>query len=175
MDEDYFLIRKMKKSNEIALEAFVQKHYPHILKYCYRSLNGSTLAEDITQETFENFFRNLHRYEHSGKARNFLYTIAGNLCTNHYRHRTELALDEVYCTASVPEEDISEKQDMKSALMKLPADLRDILILHYFQDLKLKDIAVILGISLPLVKYRLTRAKEKLKKVMGEEYGLWKG
>ncbi len=173
MDEDYFLIRKMKKGDEIALKAFVQKHYPQILKYCYRRLNGSNLAEDITQETFENFFRNLYRYEHYGKARNYLYTIAGHLCRNYYRQRTELTLEEICCTTSGPEADIIEEQDMKSALMKLPEDLRDVLILHYFQDLKLREIASILKISLPLVKYRLARAREILKEAIGEEDGLW--
>lgn len=173
MDEDFFLIRKMKKGDEIALEVFVHKHYPDILKYCYRSLSGNSLAEDITQETFTSFFKNLNRYEHYGKARNYLYTIAGNFCRNHYRQNMELALEEICLVSSELEDDINEKQDMKNALMKLPMDLREILILHYFQDLKLREIAIILEIGLPLVKYRLTRAKEKLKGIIGEEDDLW--
>jgi RNA polymerase sigma-70 factor (ECF subfamily) len=86
----------MKKGDDNSLEVFVRKHYPEILKYCYRSLSGSSLAEDITQETFASFFKNLNRYEHYGKARNYLYTIAGNLCKNHYKLKTELVLEEIY-------------------------------------------------------------------------------
>lgn len=173
MDEDYFLIRKMKKGEDIALEVFVRKHYPEILRYCYRSLNGNSMAEDITQETFASFFKNLNRYEHYGKARNYLYTIAGNLCRNHHRHKMELALEEIYQVSSESEDDINAKQDMKDALIKLPVDLREILILHYFQDLKLREIAAILEIGLPLAKYRLARAKEKLKEIVGEEDRQW--
>ncbi len=173
MDEDYFLIRKMKKGDEISLEVFVRKYYPEILKYCYRILSGSSLAEDITQETFASFFKNLNRYEHYGKAKNYLYTIARNLCKNHYRHRTELALEEICQVSDVLEDEINVKLDMENALMKLPKDLKEILILRYFQDLKLREIAIILEIGLPLVKYRLKKAKEKLKKIIVEEEGLW--
>ena len=43
------------------------------------------------------------------------------------------------------------------------------MILHYFQELKLREIAGMLRIGLPLVKYRLRRAKEELAKLLGEE------
>lgn len=171
MDDDYYLIRRMKKGDDNSLEVFVRKHYQVILKYCYRNLGGSTLAEDITQETFIRFFHNLNRYEHQGKALNYLYTIAGNLCKNHYKLKSELAYEEICQSSEVLEDDIESKLDMKNSLMKLPMEFREILILHYFQDLKLREIATILGIGLPLVKYRLAKAKERLRNILEEEEG----
>lgn len=171
MDDDYYLIRKMKKGDDNSLEVFVRKHYQKILKYCYRNLGGNNLAEDITQETFIRFFNNLNRYEHYGKARNYLYTIAGNLCKNQFKLNSELALEEICQASEVLEDDVNSKLDMENALMKLPVEFREILILHYFQDLKLREIAAILEIGLPLVKYRLAKAKEKLRIILEEEEG----
>lgn len=59
--------------------------------------------------------------------------------------------------------------DMEEALHKLPGELREILILYYFQERKQREIADILGIGLPLVKYRLKQAKEQLGEFLGKE------
>ena len=57
---------------------------------------------------------------------------------------------------------------MEGVIRKLPDEMKEVIILHYFQDLKLKEVADIIGIGLPLVKYRLKRAKELLKIYIGE-------
>lgn len=171
MYDDYYLIHKIKKGDDNSLEVFVRKYYQEILKYCYRSLGGSNLAEDITQETFIRFFNNISRYEHYGKVKNYLYTIAGNLCKNQYKLKSELVFEETGLASEVIMDDINSKLDMRNALMKLPMEFREILILHYFQDIKLREIAAILEIGLPLVKYRLAKAKEKLKIILEEEEG----
>ncbi len=173
MEDDYYLIGKMKKGDDNSLELFIRKYYSEILKYCYRNLRGSNMAEDITQETFVCFVKSLNRYHHYGKARNYLYTIAGNLCKNQYKMRSFISLEEQIHAIEATESNIERKIDMENALQKLPAEFREILILHYFQDLKLKEIAKILEIGLPLVKYRLAKAKEKLKIIMEEEEGTW--
>ena len=59
--------------------------------------------------------------------------------------------------------------DIRRALERLPAELRDVAILYFFQELKQKEIARILGIGLPLVKYRIRRAKELLAGDLGKE------
>ena len=59
--------------------------------------------------------------------------------------------------------------DMEEALRRLPGELREILILYYFQERKQREIADILGIGLPLVKYRLKQAKEQLGELLGKE------
>ena len=59
--------------------------------------------------------------------------------------------------------------DVHRALEKLPPELQEVTILYFFQELKQKEIARILGISLPLVKYRIRRAKELLEQLIGKE------
>lgn len=93
---------------------------------------------------------------------NYLYVIAGNLCRDFYQKKTELVMEELPEKEENPMEEISDRMDIEMALAKLPEELKEIIILYYFQDRKLKEIAEILQIGLPLVKYRMKRAKEQL-------------
>lgn len=175
MDADFFLVQRMKNGSEEAMEAFVRKYYPQILKYCMYHAPDRWSAQDLTQETFERFFASFSRYRHKGKLANYLYVIAGNLCRDAYG-RTSMQ------SFVPPPEDLAEAGEnplikaeeriaLGRALCSLPEELRQVILLHYFQNLKLKEIAEILEIGLPLVKYRLRRAKELLKKEIGEEEG----
>ena len=187
MDADFLLIRRIRQGDDCAIEQFVQKYYGDILNYCHYRCHDRAYAQDLTQETFIRFFTGLSGYRHSGKAKNYLYTIAGNLCKNFYKKNTEIpALDNEQQSLTVqkasgrPEEDptepIADRLAVRWALAQLPAELREVVILYYFQELKLKEIAAILKISLPLAKYRVRRARELLGELFREEgfYGAGK-
>lgn len=163
VDKDFFLIQKIKKGSDDAVEEFVRKYYPVILKYCRYHTPDQQNAEDLTQETFARFFSSLHRYQHQGKTMNYLYVIAGNLCRDVCGHPPELLMEDWPETGVTPMEAVEEKVTLEQALWRLPEELREVIILYYFQNLKQKEIAGILGIGLPLVKYRISRAKELLR------------
>ncbi len=169
MDDDARLIRAMRAGDDGALESFVRKHYPDIYRYCLRRLPSAADAEDLTQETFERFFRSFESYRHRGKAKNYLYVIAGSLCADFYRRGGGETPPELPESAAAPETDAERRLDLESAVSALPEQLREVIVLHYFQDLKLRDIAHILGIGLPLVKYRMAKAKQQLKSLLQED------
>ncbi|MCM1149649.1 MAG: RNA polymerase sigma factor [Butyricicoccus sp.] len=169
MDEDARLIRAMRAGDDGAIESFVRKYYPGIYRYCLRRLPSSADAEDLTQETFERFFRGFESYRHRGKAKNYLYVIAGSLCADFFRRRGGEQTPELTETVAAPETDTERRLDLESAVRALPEPLREVTVLHYFQDLKLHDIAQILGIGLPLVKYRISKAKQQLKSLLQED------
>lgn len=169
MDKDFFLIQRMKKGDEEAMELFVRKYYPMVLRYCQFHLANQSSAEDMTQETFEKFFRNLSGYRHQGKAANYLYVIAGNLCRDSYKKRTEYPMEELPEPEDRPLDRVERQMDLDLALCRLPDEMREVVILYYFQELKLKEIAKVLGIGLPLVKYRMKKAKELLENLLGKE------
>lgn len=85
MDRDDLLVLKMRGGDEKALETFVEKYYPAILRYCRLHIDDYGYAEDMAQETFARFFRTLRQYRHYGKAANYLYAIAANACRDYYR------------------------------------------------------------------------------------------
>lgn len=80
-----------------------------------------------------------------------------------------MELSEEETGKSSVEDEVCGRLDVKRALDSLPAELKEAAILYYFQELKQREIADILGIGLPLVKYRISRAKEEMKKLLGEE------
>lgn len=166
MDQDFFLIRKMKNGDEEAMEQFVRRFYPPILKYCRYHIPDADDAEDIAQETFARFFGALAHYRHLGKASNYLYVIARNLCNDwHGKHSVRMGWEVPDRTEDTTEE-TDRRLDIGRALKLLPEELQEVLVLHYFQEKKLQEIASICEIGLPLVKYRLKRAKEKLRELL---------
>ncbi len=68
MDADFLLIRRMKAGEDGAIEVFVRKYYPAVLRCCYLHLSDKSYAKDATQESFARFFRTLSQYQHYGKA-----------------------------------------------------------------------------------------------------------
>lgn len=172
MDSDFLLIQKMKSGDEQAVDTFVRKYYPTIYKYCRLHIKDLGYAEDMTQETFERFFRTLDRYKHYGKAVNYLYVIAANSCRDHYRKRKEIAMDKLPYEAYRDMEGLEAWMDIHAGLDSLPHDIREVAVLFFFQEIKQKEIAAILGIGLPLVKYRVRKAKELLSVYLrkGEAY-----
>ena len=216
MDPDFLLVMRMKDGDDEAIEEFVRKYYPAVLRYCMLRIDDAGYALDAVQETFERFFRNFARYRHYGKAANYLYVIAGNVCRDYYRNRREVAAgdaeevllfrrrnsdvgargyyeeagsvspgtaDSRLQTKAVQETpaEISSRgsdfrmdlhtdlrMDLRSAFAALPPELRETAILFFCQELKQWEIAKILGIGLPLVKYRIRKAREQLQEMLKE-------
>ncbi len=164
MDSDWILIYKMRQGDDAAWEQFVRKYYADILKYCFFHCRDKTWAEDLTQEVFLKFFAALSGYRHQGKAKNYLYTIAGNLCKNQSSRKRELPLEDAMEAGRSEASDLDDRLMLDAAIRHLPEEFREVVLLHYYQGLKLSETAAVLHIGLPLVKYRLKRAKEQLRK-----------
>ena len=172
MDTGYILIQRMKQGDEKAFDIFVRKYYEEIYKYCKFHCFDTGYAEDMVQETFLKFFANLPAYHFMGKTKNYLYTIAGNLCKDFYNKKKDLTVkeEELIQTAAPGQMDfILDKVMVETALKSLPQELYEVIILYYFQELKLKEIANMLCIGLPLAKYRLGQARKRLKQILGTE------
>ena len=169
MDEDFWLIRRMKQGDEQAIEDFVRKYYPVILRYCRIHIQDPGYAEDMTQETFARFFRTLPNYQHYGKAANYLYNIAGNACRDFCKKPKEVPLEGLSREMGTEPEANDAHLAVALALDALPPELREAAVLFYIQGLKQREIADLLHISLPLVKYRLGKAKAQLQQILSEE------
>lgn len=174
MDADWLLLMRCKRGDEAAAESFVQKYYADILRYCAFHSASRQDAEDLTQETFARFFAKLSDYRHQDRAKNYLYTIAANLCKNAWARRTPQPAAEEQLTAferaaTDTETALTTHLLLEQALAALPPEQREVVILHYYQGLKLREIAEILAIGLPLVKYRLRQAKQHLAAGLREE------
>lgn len=171
MDQDFLLIRKMRHGDEEAMDIFVQKYYPPILKYCGFHTGDSQQAEDLTQETFFKFFKALAGYSYQGKTLNYLYTIARNLCIDLSGEKREIAIGQFPDPGEEKMGEVDDRLAVEKALSQLPDELKEVVILRFFQELKQKEIAKILGIGIPSVKYRLKKALALMERILGEEKG----
>lgn len=171
MDIDYLYICQIKNGDAKAGERLIRKYYEEILRYCYLHIPDRGYAEDMTQETFVNFFDSLERYDHQGKTKKYLYAIAANLCRNYHKRIKELPLDDVpeQRIETIPK--VETKLDIYAALNQLPIELKEVTILYYFRDRTQKEIANILGISPTLVRRRLERSKQQLREFLEKEEG----
>jgi len=147
----------------------IRKYYDEIFLYCYHHVGNRAAAEDLCQDTFVSLIEHYAEYHHIGKMKNYLYTIAGNKCKDFYRKNGPILMEEL------PEQGTGECLEelvvIQQMVLGLPDELREAVVLRYFQNLKYTDIASILKISPSLAKYRVKKGLEQLSEMEGGIYG----
>lgn len=74
--EDRRLINRIRSGDKGTFEELVKRHYKDVFAYCYRRTGNREDAEDLTQEVFLKLVKAIYKYRHTGKFRNFIFTIA---------------------------------------------------------------------------------------------------
>ena len=146
----------------------IEEQYDKIYRYCYFKMYDDQIAQDITQETFLRFYRQGLTLDND-KELPYLYTIAKNLCIDHFRKRTVESLEEI--TEEViddPTEDLISNLTLRMTISKLPDDERELIFLRYVNEISIATICKITGLSRFAVYRRLSKSlkwlKEELKK-----------
>ena len=158
--------------NASLIAQFAEDHYDEIFRYCARRLPTTEDAKDATQEVFLRLARSRALYDSREKPLAYLYTCARNVCIDATRGaRPVVTLDESV-TAHLPDpaQDLHQHDLLLAdALSRLPNEEREVLELRYGQDLKLADVAAILGKSRFSLYRTERRALGNLKKMMGDD------
>ena len=159
-------------------DAFAQlylMHYDNVFNYCVRRLFDRHHAEDVTSTVFFKAMHNLNSF--SGKAtyfRNWLLRIATNAVNDHLRDSKKRAdvmqkvvrntrAESVYAIGT-EDELIEKKARLKQALLSLKPKYQDVIALHFFEKMKLTEIAACLDKPPSTVRTWLLRATAKLRK-----------
>jgi RNA polymerase sigma factor (sigma-70 family) len=171
--EDDKLVLEAKKGSRAAMELLVLRHYEEIHAYAARRTGSMHAAQDIAQATFEKLVRNLPDYRPIGRFRQWLFTVASNEVNDCYRRRRDMA---------PPPDDAPDDSDtvkllirreeyarVRRGVLSLPAGQQEALVLFYYHDMSLKDIALITGAPLNTVKSRLRLGLEKLRAGLEDE------
>lgn len=159
-----------RKEGGLGIPMDLEEQYQKIYRYCYFKLHDPHLAEDITQETFLRFYESV-RYREKGQKLQYLYRIAHNLCTDAYRsarYRSEPLTDELFARGS--EEELLLALTIRRALQKLPPEEQELLLLRYVNQVPVSDLCGILHISRFALYRRLKKAREDLRKILGEDF-----
>ena len=168
----FHILRREDPDDERFAEKLICENYEDIYKYCYRLLKNKTLAEDITQEVFLKFTCSLERYREYGKRKNYLYVIASNAIKDYFKRAST-----IHETATEEQEGHGEGKSggggeidrlldriqVMTALDELEPEEREMIILRYYQDMRLKDIACIMDIPVSTGRYRLKQTESKLR------------
>lgn len=157
-----YIIRNAQAGDKQALDNLVRRYYDKIYSYCYHHVQDEQMAEDICQETFYRALSNIEKYKHYDKFQNYLYVIAGNQCKDYYKKKKPIYMADVPINESSIES-FEEVVTMKELVQRLPIELKEVVVLRYYQDLKYQDIAKIIHCSASLVKYRVQKALDLLR------------
>ena len=142
-----------------------------IYRFIFLKVSSQEIAQDLTSETF---LRGWESFKNGNKIENpqaFLYRIARNLVTDHYREkgRAQIVSAE-YVSIIDPREDVEEAAVLKSdlntirlALVSLKEDYQDVITWHYLDDLPITEVAKLLDRSEDATRVLLSRALQALR------------
>jgi RNA polymerase sigma-70 factor (ECF subfamily) len=176
-DEDAQLMLAYARGEMRAFETLYARHRGALYRYLMRQARDGEIANDLFQEVWSRVIVNRARYEPRAKFRTFLFTLAHNCFIDHCRRRKSrptganvedadeadlLPADrEVQPDVMLEREESSRRY--RAALASLPAEQRDVYLLHEESDLSLEDIARVTGVGAETAKSRLRYAVAKLK------------
>ena len=134
---------------------------PALYRFCLLQMKNPADAEDVLQDVFVKRLYQAPKFKSPEHERSWLYQVALNLCRDQWRRsrRSELPL-EAAAGVSLPPEELS----LLDQVSNLPEKQRTVLHLHYYQGYGLREIARLLGVTVPTVKMRLKRGREALRK-----------
>jgi RNA polymerase sigma-70 factor, ECF subfamily len=158
----------------------VKELYELYERYIFRYLYGLTLdfykAEELTQETFFQLLKSLHRFRGDCHVSTWIYKIARNVFNEYCGKNKVRTISTEEGLLDIPdgedtEEAFERKENsrlIKAALLKVPEKQREVLWLRDWQELSYEEIASITGHSVSWVKVNIHRARLAFKKIYCE-------
>lgn len=179
-DAELALIARARDGDGDAYGQLVEANQDRIYASVLRQVRDEHKAMDITQEAFIQAYRAIDTYEDRAKFSTWLYRIAMNLITSHYRFeraqkrggdkaKTSLNIE------GMPEPDAAERTpgeqvaaedvgvQVRAAIDELEDEYRDVIVMRDLNDMSYEEIAETLEIAPGTVRSRLHRGREKLK------------
>ncbi|MDX8047169.1 sigma-70 family RNA polymerase sigma factor [Gracilibacillus sp. S3-1-1] len=173
----------MDEVNKSILVDLMKKHGSDIKRIIYSYVNDEKIAEDLTQDTFVKVFKHLDTFNDQSNIHTWIVRIAINTAKDYlksafYRKITfGLGNKEEVDKKGTPETFVVKKawnEKLLEHVLALPIKYKEVLILFYYKDLTVAEMSDILNKSPHTIKTRLRRAKDRLKKQMGEEEQEWR-
>ncbi len=165
------------RENSTAFVQLYRSHYDAVFRYCVHRLFERQMAEDVTSEVFLKVIENINGFKGNEKQfRCWLYRIATNAVNNHLRKASrrnrllKVTCEQADSQVADCEEPVEKLAVLREAVFTLRPRYQTIITLRFFENLKLTEIAEVLGSSPGTVRSQLTRALAKLRKVLATEF-----
>lgn len=166
------LAARLRAGDRTAAQELVDLYYRQIYLYMRRLGHNHQLSEDLTQECFLNAWHHIGQLRNGRALSGWLYRIAGNVSRLHLRKQSgkkKVSVERFDVpdsgTAASDEVGHSEQfERLQSVIARLPMKLKQVIVLHYMQDLTIAEAAHAAGIRQGTFKSRLSRALKILRK-----------
>ena len=162
-----------------AFRVLFDRYVPQLMRLARRRLESDDHAREVVQQTFFQLHAARNDFQEGKKLRPWVYTIAMNLVREHYRRRgrrKETELDPERSPAEAPPDrgPIEAQQRavrLREALACLPKSQREVVELHWFEEMPFAEVANIVGATEGAVRVRAHRAYKRLEELLRQELG----
>ena len=176
-EDDIQLIRRILSGDDTAFETLVQKYQGSIHALAWRKIGDFHIAEEITQDTFLQVYKNLSQLRNPNQLLGWMYVIANRLCLKWLEKNKSVMqsledtpveeIERSSYTHHVVEQRETERTEqhhelVKKLLAKLPESERTVVTLYYLGKMTTKEISKFLGVSVNTITSRLQRARKRL-------------
>ena len=154
----------MAQNEELFAQVW-ETYGPRLYRFCLLQMKNPADAEDVLQDVLIKRLYHAPRFKSPEHERNWLFQVAINLCRDEWRRhrRSELPLEAAAGVFLPPEE-----PSLLDQAANLPEKQRTALHLYYYEGYTVREIARLLGVTVPTIKMRLKRGREALRKEWSE-------
>jgi RNA polymerase sigma factor (sigma-70 family) len=171
MTREMKLLQAAMDGNTAAFEQIVKKYQSLICAITFSGTGRLDISEELAQDTFLSAWKNLRQLTNPDGFRPWLRTIARNMLKNYYRKKKTVPLDpaamaDLSDQTPTPADNLITQEEhimLEQALMQIPAEYREPLVMFYRQEKSTKQVAVGLGLNESTVRTRLHRARQMLR------------
>lgn len=180
-------IAQLRRGDLDALSALLARYQNRLYRYLLRIVRQPAEAEDLFQQTWLRVAEKIHSYDQRRNFEAWLFTLARNLAIDHLRRVRPDSLDEPVGDSTNGETAVARLVShepaafdrvlarergsrLADAMEMLPMIQREVLTLRFEEEMKLEEIAEILGTPLSTVKTRLRRALERLREGLESKF-----
>jgi RNA polymerase sigma-70 factor (ECF subfamily) len=146
-------------------------YIPNLRRYARALVGDRDGADDLVQDTLERAVRKFHLWK-PGDLRAWLFSIMHNVFVNQLKARKiapQVEIDETMIAAHIPTANSVDVLDLQRALLCLAPEQREVVLLIALEDMTYADVSTSLGIPIGTVMSRLSRGRERLRKLMNGE------
>lgn len=174
---DEQIAKQVQEGDKEAFGFLVDRYQGKLQRYGTKFLSRKEDIEDIVQDVFMSAYKNIKSFHTDERFSPWIYRIAHNAFVNGLRKKERsplLTIDfdtlvshAIYEDPAESEREQKETRDMlDKVLTNINPRYREILVLHYFEEMPYRDIAEVLQIPIGTVGVRIRRAKEALKRIL---------
>jgi RNA polymerase sigma-70 factor (ECF subfamily) len=162
------------------VEELIATHGERLLRSACLLCGNETEAQDLVQDTFVEALRSVHRFRGESALYTWLHGILLNLCRRHFREQKRFVFEEERVLNEASEQTQADDLDhnfcaarLAQALQYLSHEHREAIVLRYYENLKICEIARQTGVSKGTVKSRLHYAVRRLEQLIPKELNLF--